>query len=65
MFAFILFHKNFLCLLQLKEIFSSLSQTIIISMHQTSLDNTSASQESISYSSISKVLKIITHRPTG
>ena len=34
-------------------------------MHQTSLDNTSASQESVSYSSISKVLKIITHKPTG
>ena len=64
MFAFALSHKDFLCLLQLKEIFSSLLQTIIISIHQTSLDNASASQESASCSSISRMLKIMTHRPT-
>jgi len=36
-------YENFLCLSQLKEVFSNLSQATIISMHQTSLGSTGAS----------------------
>jgi len=46
-------HENFLCLSQFKEVFPNLSQATIISMHQTSLGSTGASQGSASYSSAS------------
>ena len=57
-------HEDFLCLLQLKEAFPNLSQTTIISMHQTSLGSANASQESSSCPGVSRTLKMTTHRPT-
>jgi len=53
-------HEDFLCLLQLKEAFPNLSQTTIISMHQTSLGSANASQGSSSFPDVSKILKMTT-----
>ena len=53
-------HEDFLQLLQLKEAFSNLLQTTIISIHQASLGSVGVSQGSLSYSTISKTLKMTT-----
>ena len=63
-FAPVSSHKDFLCLLQLKEIFPNLPQAIIIFMHQTSLDSTNAFQRSVSCPNASSILKIMTYEPT-
>ena len=57
-------HEDFLQLLQLKEAFSNLPQTTIISMHQASLSVARASQESPSHPSVSRTLKMTTQGPT-
>ena len=57
-------HEDFLQLLQLKEAFSNLLQTTIISIHQASLGSVGVSQGSLSYSTISKTLKMTTQGPT-
>ena len=44
-FAFVSSHKDFLQLLQLKEVFPNLLQATIISIHQASLGSVGASQE--------------------
>ena len=63
-FASALSHEDFLQLLQLKEAFSNLSQTTIISMYQVSLGVARASQGSSSRPSVSRTLKMTTQEPT-
>jgi len=53
-------HEDFLCLLQLKEMFPNLSQATIISMHQASLGSANASQGSSSHPDVFRTLKITT-----
>ena len=57
-------HEDFLCLLQLKEVFSHIPQATIISIHQISLGSVNTSQESSSHPGVSKTLKMTTQRPT-
>jgi len=57
-FAFVPSHKNFLQLLQLKEVFPNLLQATIIFMHQASLNGVGTSQGSLSYSNVSRTLKM-------
>ena len=63
-FAPVSSHEDFLCLLQLMEIFSNLPQAIIISMYQASLDSTDVFQRSVSCPNASSILKIMTYKPT-
>jgi len=57
-------YKNFLHLLQLKEVFPNLPQATIISMHQASLGGANASQGSSSCPNVSRTLKMTTQGPT-
>ena len=63
-FAFASFYKDFLHLLQFKEAFSNLLQVTIISMYQVSLDIIKASQESLSYPTVSRMFKMMTQGST-
>ena len=62
-FALASSHEDFMCLVQLKEMFPNLPQAIIISMHQASLGGANASQESSSCSGVSQTLKMMTQGP--